>query len=670
MSSATKQQQQRKNSSKLDSPYMDLPQSVTSRRSHRIAEERRGAGGWSASGGFSKTGGTGHQLRDRHSLNANVKGGLGKYAFQVMKNTSTPSKSNNGSGGKERRSSLVPSFHSEEGSGMATSLSTSLPQLLPTSNSSATVSTQGTHLTATYTGTPPTIHEQQQISQGSSMLQQNLGACLAQEDVEALALHHSNDSPAQSQTTRMPRRELSLDDITSASVYFDAAQTETEREALASSPSPAAWTTSNHFTTTMSAMSLSLRDCSIQEEKKKITAVPQYLSCQGLVKDATPGMEQVLSGLGLALFAPLDGAPLRPQALDQSAFQDQQETPLKTLDKEAHTNYGSQQDACSPDADSVRQAQALSLTSASGPTAVQPQRQHHSKNDAQSSASLSPFSLPPQHIVTPAPPTTDIHAPGTNNSHSSSSHSIRQSSSFIEECLFPVDVVPEPQDVMEDCPRLLSEAVMQYLTEHGLPVVIKMRRWVRAYSLARDGDSFEMMMTLVSPHKFSLMVVKTTQGEVFGGFVDSPWDSGKAFGFYGGGQAFLFSLYQDPTFDYNGNGDGDGDQQDSDNKNTRRHIKTSPKLSSSSLGEGGGHQHEEQVTIYGWTGANTYFQVCDESKGSFAMGGGGADGTFGLCVEDCFWKGSTGPCDTYGNAPLAKQQQFEIVDFEVYGFWF
>jgi len=203
------------------------------------------------------------------------------------------------------------------------------------------------------------------------------------------------------------------------------------------------------------------------------------------------------------------------------------------------------------------------------------------------------------------------------------------------DCFFSVDVVAEPMDVLQDCPRLISNEVMQYLTEFALPNVLKLRRWVRAYSLARDGDSFEMMLTLVAPHKYTLTVVRTTRGEVFGGFVDQSWDSSA--GFYGGGQAFLFSCSIDENFKYPPN-------------------RLSPMLGS------------DRVAIYPWTGSNNYTQFCDVTRQMFAMGGGGTDGTFGLCVEDCFWKGSTGSCDTFKNAPLARQAQFEIVDFEVYGF--
>ena len=51
-----------------------------------------------------------------------------------------------------------------------------------------------------------------------------------------------------------------------------------------------------------------------------------------------------------------------------------------------------------------------------------------------------------------------------------------------------------------------------------------------------------------------------------------------------------------------------------------------------------------------------------------AFGGGGEEGSFGLCVEQEFQGGSTGHCDTFDNAPLCEQENFKIVDVELWGF--
>jgi hypothetical protein len=52
----------------------------------------------------------------------------------------------------------------------------------------------------------------------------------------------------------------------------------------------------------------------------------------------------------------------------------------------------------------------------------------------------------------------------------------------------------------------------------------------------------------------------------------------------------------------------------------------------------------------------------------FAFGGGGDDGAFGLAVEEDFQRGSTGHCDTFDNEPLCDEENFKIVDLEIWEF--
>ena len=71
-----------------------------------------------------------------------------------------------------------------------------------------------------------------------------------------------------------------------------------------------------------------------------------------------------------------------------------------------------------------------------------------------------------------------------------------------------------------------------------------------------------------------------------------------------------------------------------------------------------------RVACFPWTGANNYFMMCSES--SIAMGGGG--GSFGFFLDDDFSRGSSGPSETYGNPPLAGTSEFDVVNFECWGF--
>ena len=175
-------------------------------------------------------------------------------------------------------------------------------------------------------------------------------------------------------------------------------------------------------------------------------------------------------------------------------------------------------------------------------------------------------------------------------------------------------------------PFILTKPHMKEIAKNGLPASIMFSRWKRLYSLQRDGDSFSgAFLAKVSGEERTLLVIETTKREVMGAYVNSPWinQGGNATAaFYGSAQACLFGI----------------------------------------------DQETQEVKVYKWSGSNRYIQVCDVHAKLLAFGGGGKDGEFGLCVEDDFRTGSTGPCETFANEPLCKQDRFEILNVECWGF--
>lgn len=195
-----------------------------------------------------------------------------------------------------------------------------------------------------------------------------------------------------------------------------------------------------------------------------------------------------------------------------------------------------------------------------------------------------------------------------------------------EDCT--VDLQPEADSVLEACPRLLTMEMMKELTPQ-LPASVQMMRWVRAYSIERDGDSFRSMLEKCSGFKNTVVVIKSSKGDLLGGYGTSPWQSqdGQTRRFYGNGESFVFASH--PT-----------DEEPNDQK----------------------------LRVFKWAGHNTYCQMCDVEKGQIAMGGGGGD--FGWIVEDNFTIGETNHCDTFANPRLiaSRDGSFDIIGFEVYGF--
>jgi len=185
---------------------------------------------------------------------------------------------------------------------------------------------------------------------------------------------------------------------------------------------------------------------------------------------------------------------------------------------------------------------------------------------------------------------------------------------------------------------VLDQTKMDQIARFVLPQTIAACRWKRVYSLARDGDSFEACLHYTRKERRSLMVIRTSDDQIFGGYADSPWRACHA-NYYGSAQACLWTFAK--------------------NKG--------------SSGEGGELQKIEpvdpnQVKVFKWTGVNRYIQYCDVTHRILAFGGGGDTGSFGLCVEKEFQRGTTGPCATFGNEPLCDVEHFNIIDFEIWGF--
>lgn len=210
-----------------------------------------------------------------------------------------------------------------------------------------------------------------------------------------------------------------------------------------------------------------------------------------------------------------------------------------------------------------------------------------------------------------------------------------------------VSILP---DNSHNMPPILSPSAMRQIAQKGLPPSLLFSKWKRLYSLVRDGDSFETMLRLVKNDHHSLLVIKSTRGEVFGGYADAVWEgqhSHEVGGvFYGTGRAVLFKVRVKEG------GEGDDHDKDTETKKNNQQKK----------------DDDDVVTVYKWTGVNRYIQLIDSHKKTMAMGGGGEEGSFGLCIEDDFRRGSTGHCETFNNEPLADQKQFDILDLEIWGF--
>lgn len=223
---------------------------------------------------------------------------------------------------------------------------------------------------------------------------------------------------------------------------------------------------------------------------------------------------------------------------------------------------------------------------------------------------------------------------------------------------------------------ILTPTQMHQIARHVLPKGIASCQWKRLYSLVRDGDSFDVCLHYAQQDARTLLVVRTTRGAVFGGYAGEAW-SPKMEGYYGKSDSCLFSFLEEEDKSCCENVDPLGPASEAMTplrSNCRSSVPQSPPVvhrrpKKSLLDEDNSYEASlPPIKVYRYTGVNRYIQYCDANKKMLAFGGGGEEGSFGLCVEQEFQGGSTGPCDTFDNEPLCDQENFKIVDVELWGF--
>lgn len=102
--------------------------------------------------------------------------------------------------------------------------------------------------------------------------------------------------------------------------------------------------------------------------------------------------------------------------------------------------------------------------------------------------------------------------------------------------------------------------------------------------------------------------------------------------YYGTGECFLFKIEGERVA-------VESEEEQTENDSDDRSAADGRTCSSETVAESRTLM-EGNMTAFGWTGMNMYLQYSD-SKG-IAMGGGGADASFGIFIGEDFLTGSTG----------------------------
>ncbi|KAK0132703.1 Oxidation resistance protein 1 [Merluccius polli] len=138
--------------------------------------------------------------------------------------------------------------------------------------------------------------------------------------------------------------------------------------------------------------------------------------------------------------------------------------------------------------------------------------------------------------------------------------------------------------------------------------------WTLAFGTSKHGMSIKSLYRAMQGQDTPvLMVIKDSDGQVFGALASEPFKVSD--GFYGTGETFLFTF--NPEFE-----------------------------------------------VFKWTGDNMFFIKGDMD--SLAFGGG--SGEFGLWLDGDLYHGRSHSCKTFGNPMLSKKEDFYVQDIEIWSF--
>ncbi|KAI4539642.1 hypothetical protein MG293_010037 [Ovis ammon polii] len=166
---------------------------------------------------------------------------------------------------------------------------------------------------------------------------------------------------------------------------------------------------------------------------------------------------------------------------------------------------------------------------------------------------------------------------------------------------------------LSDPSDLLLPDQIEKLTKHLPPRTVGYP-WTLVYGTGKHGTSLKTLYrTMTGLDTPVLMVIKDSDGQVFGALASEPFKVSD--GFYGTGETFVFTFC--PEFE-----------------------------------------------VFKWTGDNMFFIKGDMD--SLAFGGGG--GEFALWLDGDLYHGRSHSCKTFGNHTLSKKEDFFIQDIEIWAF--
>ncbi|XP_041104602.1 oxidation resistance protein 1-like isoform X3 [Polyodon spathula] len=202
--------------------------------------------------------------------------------------------------------------------------------------------------------------------------------------------------------------------------------------------------------------------------------------------------------------------------------------------------------------------------------------------------------------------------------------------------------------------ELLQPRQIEKLVKHLPPRTIGYP-WTLAFSTARNGMSIKTLYrTMQGQDTPVLMVIKDSDGQVFGALASEPFKVSDCF--YGTGETFLFTFC--PEFEATAFSGVEYSEDVARGQKRWSKLRPPRKLfCETDLRLG----HNK---VFKWTGDNMFFIKGDMD--SLAFGGGG--GEFGLWLDGDLYHGRSHSCKTFGNHTLSKKEDFYVQDIEIWSF--
>jgi hypothetical protein len=226
---------------------------------------------------------------------------------------------------------------------------------------------------------------------------------------------------------------------------------------------------------------------------------------------------------------------------------------------------------------------------------------------------------------------------------------------------------------------ILEEKHVKELSKF-LPARAEGYSWTLAFSTTTMGFSLKSLYRSLSRYEGPvLLIIKDNEHSVFGAFSSCNLKPSESF--YGTGETYLFTFKQPIPATKSGIGGGGGtstiksnNQQSVSNNQT---IINNQAISNSSSNNNNNNNinnnNNNTINIsnngttfrrYPWTGDNLYFI----KGGTDSLAFGAGEGNFGLWLDEDLYHGSSHPCKTFNNEPLANHEDFVVCTLECWCF--